>query len=232
MAQARETLGIIGGTGPQGRGLGARWARAGHEILIGSRSLERAEAAAADVRQRAGDGAAAVQGGTNDEVAAGAEVVVVTVPFAAQPKALPALRDAIGSKVVVNCVNPMTFDDVGPQAVRVEAGSAAEECQKLLPDARVVSSFHDVSSRRLLRVDEPLRTHVLMCGDDEEANRVGGRLAARIEGMQAVFCGPLRMSEYIENLTPVILSINRLYGIEAGILIDGVEPGDDPYARG
>lgn len=225
-ADVREVLGILGGTGPQGRGLAARWALAGHRVHIGSRTLEKATAAVDDVRERVGD-EPDVRAGTNADVAEAAEIVVVSMPYAAQEKALPDLADAIGDKVVCNVVNPMQFDAVGPTAVPVEAGSAAEECQQLLPDARVVSAFHDVSSKRLLKVGERIDTHVLICGDDQEANHRVAHLASRIEGMWGVFCGPLRMSEYVENITPLILTINRLYRTEAGLLIDGIDTGPD-----
>ena len=222
----REVLGIIGGTGAQGKGLAARWARAGHEVWIGSRTQEKGEAAAEEIGDRAGEGAV-VHGGTNEAAAEAAEIVVVSVPYDAQQDLLPPLRDVVGDKVTLNVVNPMTFDELGPVAVPVAAGSAAEECQELWPDARVVSAFHDVSSRRLWRVEEPIVTHVLICSDDEEASHRVAHLAARIEGMWGVFCGPLRNSEYIENITPVLLSINRYYGIQAGLLIDGIEPDED-----
>ena len=221
-ADVREVLGILGGTGPQGRGLAARWALAGHEVHIGSRTLEKAETAVEDVRGRIGD-EPDVRAGTNADVAERCEIVVVSLPHTAQARALPDLAEAIGDKVVCNVVNPMEFDELGPTAVRVEAGSAAEECQQLLPDARVVSAFHDVSSKRLLKVDERIDTHVLICGDDQEANHRVAHLASRIDGMWGVFCGPLRMSEYVENITPLILTINKLYGIQAGLLIDGIE---------
>lgn len=224
---ARESLGLLGGTGPQGRGLAARWALAGHRVYVGSRAQERAEAAVEDVASRLeGDteAAARVVPATNDVVAEEAEIVVVALPYGAQQPALPPLAEVIGDKIVLNVVNPMEFDELGPKAVPVEAGSAAEECQLLLPEARVVSGFHDVSSQRLLDVHESIRTHVLLCGDDRDAVHRVEHLAARIEGMWGVYCGPLRNSQYIENLTPVILAINRHYGIEAGVLIDGVEP--------
>lgn len=226
-ADVREVLGIVGGTGPQGRGLAARWARAGHEVHVGSRTQEKAQAAVDDVLERAGD-EVSVTAGTNDQVASIAEIVVVALPHEAQAAALPPLAAACTGKVVCNVVNPMVFDELGPKAVRVDAGSAAEECQQLLPDARVVSGFHDVSSRRLLRVDERIDTHVLICGDDEEAAHRVSHLASRIEGMWGVYCGPLRMSEYVENITPLILTINKLYRIQAGLLIDGIER--DPAA--
>jgi 8-hydroxy-5-deazaflavin:NADPH oxidoreductase len=221
-SDVREVLGIVGGTGPQGRGLAARWAKAGHVVHVGSRTKEKAEAAVEDIRGRVGDGPTVIPG-TNADVAAEAEIVVVAVPYEAQASTLPPLADVCAGKVVCNVVNPMVFDQQGPTAIRVEAGSAAEECQQLLPDARVVSAFHDVSSRRLLRVDERFDTHVLICGDDEEACHRVAHLASRIEGMWGVFCGPLRMSEYVENITPLILMINKLYKIQAGLLIDGVE---------
>jgi NADPH-dependent F420 reductase len=225
-SDVREVLGIVGGTGPQGRGLAARWARAGHVVHVGSRTEEKARAAVEDVLERTGDGVE-VHAGTNDQVARAAEIVVVALPFEAQRAALPPLADACAAKVVCNVVNPMVFDDLGPKAVPVEDGSAAEECQVLLPDARVVSAFHDVSSRRLLRVDEPIDTHVLICGDDQEACHRVAHLANQIEGMWGVYCGPLRMSEYVENITPLILTINRLYRIQAGLLIDGIERDPD-----
>ncbi len=227
-ADIREVLGIVGGTGPQGRGLAARWARAGHEVHIGSRTMEKAQAAVDDVLERTGDDVA-VTAGTNDQVAEVAEIVVVALPFEAQQAALPPLAGACEGKIVCNVVNPMVFDELGPKAVRVEAGSAAEECQELLPGARVVSGFHDVSSRRLLRVDERIDTHVLICGDDEEAAHRVSHMASRIDGMWGVYCGPLRMSEYVENITPLILTINKLYKIQAGLLIDGIER--DPAAQ-
>lgn len=218
----REVLGIVGGTGPQGRGLAARWAKAGHRVHVGSRTLEKAEAAVEDVRGRVGD-EPDVRAGTNRDVAEAAEIVVVALPYTAQARALPDLADACADKVVCNVVNPMEFDELGPKAVPVEAGSAAEECQQLMPDGRVVSGFHDVSSRRLLKVDERIDTHVLICGDDDEACHRVAHLASRIDGMWGVLCGPLRMSEYVENITPLILTINRLYRTQAGLLIDGIE---------
>ncbi len=222
----REVIGIIGGTGPQGRGLALRWALAGHTVHVGSRSAERAATAADDVRRRAGREVTVVAG-TNAEAVDAANVVVVSLPYQAQEPALPPLRERIGDAIVINVVNPMAFDEVGPHAVPVEAGSAAEECQQLLPDARVVSGFHDVSSRRLLRADEPIVTHVLLCGDDRAACHRVSQLASEIEGMWGVYCGPLRNSSYLENITPLLLWINRHYRVQAGLVIDALERDED-----
>ena len=226
-SEVREVLGIIGGTGAQGRGLAARWARAGHTVHIGSRTREKAERKTEEILERIG-GEGDVRAATNAEAAEAAEIVVVAVPYDAQRDLLPPLKDIVGGKVVCNVVNPMVFDEVGPKAVPVEAGSAAEENQELWPEANVVSAFHDVSSVRLWQVDTRIDTHVLVCGDDREAAHRVAHLASRIEGMWGVYCGPLRNSEYIENITPVILFVNRYYKIHAGLLIDGIER--DPEA--
>lgn len=221
----REVLGFVGGTGPQGKGLAARWALAGHEVYLGSRSRERADEAVAEVVELTGPGVM-IHACTNAEAVAAAEIVVVTLPHDAQRDTLPPLRDAAAGKIVLNVVNPMVFDEAGPLAVSVAAGSAAEECKDLWPDTRVVSAFHDVSSRRLMKVATRVETDVLICGDDQEANHRVAHLAARIPGMWGVYCGPLRNSQHIENMTPVLLFVNRYYKTQAGIRIDGIERDD------
>lgn len=228
--ERREVLGILGGTGPQGRGLACRWAGAGHTVWIGSRSRERAAEAVDDVAGRV-TADVDLRSGTNAEAAEAAEIVVVAVPYDAQTTLLPPLREAVGDKVVCNVVNPMEFDELGPRAVPVEDGSAAEECQRLWPEARVVSGFHDVSSRRLLRPGERIDAHVLLCADDADAAHRVAHLAARVEGMWGVYCGPLRNSQHIENITPVILSVNQYYQVQAGLLIDGLTRDLDSVHR-
>lgn len=229
MSDVPTTIAILGGTGPQGRGLAARWARVGHRVLVGSRDRDRAGDVAASIRDRIGGGD--VRGAANEEAAAAAEVVVVAVPYEAQASLLPSIRDAVGAKLVVNVVNPMSFDDVGPKAVAVGAGSAAEECQELLPGARVVSAFHHVPAKRLWDVDEPVGCDVLVCGDDEDGKGRVADLAASVPGMRGVDCGPLRNSQHVENMTPVLLAINRRYGVQAAVRIDGIGRGADDGTR-
>ncbi len=216
-----ETLGVVGGTGPQGRGLVARWARAGHVVYLGSRSREKAERVVSGLRDVIGS-KPVVQAVTNEEAVARAEIVVLTFPYEAQAATLNELREAFDNKIVVNVVNPMTFDEIGPKAVPVPAGSAAEECQQLLPGAHVVSAFNAVPARRLIRVTEPVGCDVPICSDDQDARHSVAHLASRMPGVLGIDCGPLRNSRYIENLTPVLLSINRRYGIHSAIRIDGI----------
>src|SRR3990170_2047570 len=147
-------IAFIGGTGPEGLGLALRLALAGEEIAIGSRSLERAERAAAEISSRAPS--ARVWGAENRDVVEKAGIVFVTVPYAAQRETLASLRDAIGDKTVVDTVVPLRFEKGRAQAVPVAEGSAAEEAQALLPQATVVAAFHNLSAQKLMAGDVPV----------------------------------------------------------------------------
>lgn len=214
-----DILGFLGGTGPQGSGLAVRFAAAGHPVLVGSREEAKGRDAAAELSERAG---MPIAGGRNDDVARTADVVFVVVPYAAQADTVAPLRDALAGKVVVNCVNHMLFDDLGPYAPGVPAGSAAQECAELLPGVAVVSAFHDISARALAKLDQPMDADVLVCGDDQDAKERVIELAGRIPGLRGVDCGPLRMSRAIEDLTPVLVNINRRYKTHASLRIAGL----------
>lgn len=219
MAQAL-TVGFIGGTGPQGRGLGVRLAMAGHRVLIGSRTAERAQQIVTELlEQRPG---LPLEGDANASVCETADLLVVVVPYDAQRATLTSLRDAIGSKIVVSCVNALGFDKRGPYPLAVPDGSAAEECQQLLPEARVVGAWQNVSGVKLGRFDEPVEVDVPVTGDDEDARAAVAPLIEAIDGMRAVDAGPLRLTRPIEELTAVLVSINRRYRIHAGVNIAGL----------
>jgi NADPH-dependent F420 reductase len=216
---AGQILGFLGGTGPQGRGLAARFAVAGRQVLLGSREAARGREVAAEVAAQTGR---PVSGGANDEVARTADVAFVVLPYAAQADTLAPLAEALAGKLVVNCVNHMVFDGDGPYAPGVPAGSAAQECAALLPRSIVVSAFHDISARALARLDTPMDAHVLVCGDDLDAKERVIALAADIPGLRGVDCGPLRMSRSVEDLTPVLLHVNKRYGTHASLKISGL----------
>lgn len=215
------TLGFLGGTGPQGRGLALRLARAGHPVLLGSRDPARANAEAARLADLAPG--AAIEGAGNLDVATRAYIVVVTVPYEAQRSTLDGLAGAIEGKVVVCCVNALAFDG-GPHARRVEAGSAAEECRDLLPGARVVGAFHTVSASTLLDPDADLDEDVPVCGDDADARAEVVALADAIPGLRGVHAGPLRHAGTLEAMTAMLIAVNRHYGAHAGVRITGL-PG-------
>jgi len=209
-------VGVLGGTGPQGRGLALRLSRAGQPVLVGSRDAARAEEAA----QALGTG---VRGLDNAACAAAADLVVVAVPWEGHARLLQPLADALAGKVVVDCVNPVGFDDRGAFALRVEDGSAAEQAARLLPRSRVVGAFHHVSAVLLLDLaHERVDTDVLVVGDDREATDTVQALAGRIPGVRGIYAGRLRNAHQVEALTANLVSVNRRYRGHAGLRVTGL----------
>ena len=213
-----SSIGMIGGTGPEGKGLAARFARAGLEVIIGSRSAERGEEAANDVREAAGGN---VRGGTNAD-AADADIVVITLPYSGQAETLEALRDQIGDKIVVSTVVPMQFAPGKVTMLTLEDGSAAQETQRILPEAKVVGAFQNLAARKLFDVDHKLDGDVIVCSDDKEALRQVIWLAEQIPGLRGVNGGPLASSHYVEGITTLLVHINRNYKTESHVKIVGV----------
>ncbi len=213
-------IAVLGGTGDEGLGLAMRFAAAGHNVVIGSRARERAEAAAEQVRSAA-PGAQA-SGAENAEAASGADIVFVSVPYAAQRPTLEALRETLAGKLVVTVVVPLSFGQGGPQAVVVAEGSAALEAQAILPDSKIASAFHNLSASELQRLDQPVDCDVIVCGVDRQSRQTVLELAAAISGVRGVDGGPLSYSRYVEDLTALLLAVNRRYKTETGIRITGL----------
>ena len=214
-------IGILGGTGDQGRGLARRFALAGHQVIIGSRSPERAAAAAQEI----GHG---VQGQANADAARGASVVIAAVPWEGHGDLLTALAAELAGKIVVDCVNPLGFDQRGAYALSVSEGgpaegSAAQQAAALLPGSRVVAAFHHVSAVLLLDPEvDTIDLDVLVLGDDREATDLVQALAARIPGVRGIYAGRLRNCGQIEALTANLVSINRRYKAHAGLRITDI----------
>jgi NADPH-dependent F420 reductase len=214
-------IAILGGTGDEGLGLAMRFAKAGDEIIIGSRSAERALEAAHTVREAVPFGH--VSGVANDAAAETADIVIVSVPFAAQRDTLTALAPLLAGKVVISVVVPLQFGKGGPHAVRVAEGSAAEEARAILPDSRVASAFHNLSATKLMDVESSLGCDVVVCSDDPEAKQVTVDLVEKMNGARAVDGGGLAYSRYVEDLTALILALNRRYKAHASIKFTGLD---------
>jgi 8-hydroxy-5-deazaflavin:NADPH oxidoreductase len=216
------TVGILGGTGDQGRGLAYRFARAGHRVVIGSRNAERGAESAAEIAALAGI-TGAIVGTGNAEASHLADVVIVAVPWEGHAETVASVRGPLHGKIVVDCVNPLGFDAKGPYALRVPEGSAAEQAESLLPESRVCAAFHHVSAVVLAdpTVDS-VDLDVLVLGDDRDAVSVVIALAGRIDGMRGVYAGRLRNAGQVEALTANIIAINRRYKTHAGLRITAV----------
>jgi NADPH-dependent F420 reductase len=217
-------IAVIGGTGPQGKGLAYRWAKHGHEIVIGSRAAEKAVAVAEEISTRVVDegGSPAVTGAENAEAAAGADVVVLSVPFAGHDRLVASLADALAGKTVLSCVNPLGFDKIGPYGLDVDA-SAAESAAAIVPTATVVGAFHHVSAVSLWSKAEYLdHEDVLVCGDSAEGKEVAMELARSVTSRPGVDAGALRLARQLEPLTAVLISINKNYQVRSGIRVSGL----------
>jgi 8-hydroxy-5-deazaflavin:NADPH oxidoreductase len=215
---ATLTIGILGGTGDQGRGLARRFAAAGNRVIIGSRSADRAAAAASSLGEDL-----SVRGLANEDAAAAADVVIVAVPWEGHGALLASLAGVLAGKVVIDCVNPLGFDSRGAFPLPVEEGSAAQQAAAVLPDSVVVGAFHHVSSVLLLDPEvSAVDLDVLVLGDDRRATGLVQALAARIPGVRGVYAGRLRNCGQVEALTANLVSINRRYKAHAGLRITDV----------
>jgi NADPH-dependent F420 reductase len=214
------TIAILGGTGQEGSGLALRLGKAGHRVIVGSRDAARAATAAAAMNQLLGHDA--IAGATNMAAAGAAEIVMLTVPYAAQRAAVEEVREALRGKILIDTTVPLR----PPKVARVQLppeGSAVAAIQALLgEEVRVVSAFQNVSAHRLRELDHEVECDVLVCGDDVAAREVVIALAADIE-LTAYHAGPLANSAAAEALTSVLISINMRYKSPgAGIRITGV----------
>ncbi|KIF70155.1 oxidoreductase [Streptomyces sp. AcH 505] len=204
-------VGVLGGTGDQGRGLAYRLARAGQKVIIGSRAAERAEAAAAEL----GHG---VEGAANADCATRSDVIIVAVPWDGHAKTLESLKAELAGKLVIDCVNPLGFDKKGAYALTPEEGSAAEQAAALLPDSRVTAAFHHLSAVLLQDPEiELIDTDVMVLGEVRADTDLVQALAARIPGMRGVFAGRLRNAHQVESLVANLISMNRRYKAHAGL---------------
>ncbi|QWC83741.1 NADPH-dependent F420 reductase [Nocardioidaceae bacterium] len=224
-SQTSHHIAVVGGTGPQGRGLAYRFARAGHTVSIGSRQAARAERTAAQVTERltAGPGAGQVTGTSNEDACADADLVVLAVPYEGHDDLVASLP--LAGRIVISCVNPLAFDERGAYGLLVDGGggSAAESAQRLQPGAAVVGAFHHVAAASLWSDAEYLdEEDVLVVGDDAGAKQAGMALAATVTGRPGIDAGALRLARQLEPLTAVLISINSGYGTHSGIRIHGI----------
>jgi 8-hydroxy-5-deazaflavin:NADPH oxidoreductase len=216
------TVAVLGGTGPQGRGLARRWAAAGIPVVIGSRDAGRAAEAAAELADATGGD---LRGLSNGDAAAAGDVVLVSVPYDGHAELLRTLEPVLAGKVVVDCVNPLGFDRQGAYALEVPDGSAAQEAAALLPESTVVAAFHHVSA---VVLNDPevgsVDTDVLVLGEAEhrDATDLVRALADAIPGVRGVYAGRLRNARQVEALTANLIAINRRYKAHAGIRVTDV----------
>lgn len=220
----KHTIGILGGTGAEGRGLALRFARAGLRVLIGSRDFNRAVEAARDAAGRSGG---EVEGRLNPDAAAEAEIVVLTVPLAAQIATLKSVRERLRrGTVLVDATVPLEVSIGGrlTHIVGLWEGSAAEQAARYVPEGvAIVAAFHCLSAELLGAIEEPVDCDVLICGDNEEAKTAVAGLVNLIPGARAVDAGPLEAARMVESLAALLIGLNvRRRAKHAGVRITGL----------
>ena len=214
-------LAFLGGTGPEGRGLAIRLALAGEEVVIGSRDAARASTAAEELLLLAPG--ARITGAANADAAAQADTIFLTFPYEGQRPTLETLGEALNGKIVVNVIAPMEFQrGRGAIALPVDAGSAAEESQLLLPGALVAAAFQNASAEELQEPGLIMEGDVVICSDHKAAKDRVMELTPKIPNLRPVDGGALANAKYVEQITPLLVNINRIYKIHAGIKIVGV----------
>ncbi|MEZ4230946.1 MAG: NADPH-dependent F420 reductase [Polyangiaceae bacterium] len=210
-------IGIVGGTGKEGRGIALRWAKAGHQVAIGSRDAERAAAKASELSTPG----TLLTGTDNATVCREAEVVLLSIPFSGHRETLEALKEALAGKIVIDITVPLK-----PPKVREvnlpESTSAAQQAQAILTDSKLVATLHHVSSVHLSDPEHGIECDVLAVSDHADALETVLGLLQDL-GLRAFNAGPLKNAVALESLTPVLLHLNKVYGGSAGIRISGLK---------
>ena len=212
-------LGFLGGTGPEGRGLALRFALAGEKVFIGSRDNSRGKEAANSFEKFAGEN---ISGGTNSDAVSKSDVIIAAMPYEGQKETLETFKEKLIGKIVITVVAPLSFNKGNISALPVKAGSAALEAQQILPESRVIGAFQNISARDLLIPEKPIDADVIVCGDDQEAKDYVITLANMIEGVRGINGGGLENAGYVEDLTALLLNINKVYKSHSSIRISGV----------
>ncbi len=220
-------IGVIGGTGGQGLGIAVRFVQAGEDVIIGSRTIDKAEAAVGKVKELLGD-VKNVRAAANPDAAKEADVLVLTVPLAAQKDTLLSIKEGARGKPLLDATGPLE-SAIGGSATKcllLPEGSAAERAQEILPDAKVICAFNNISQTWWMVIDEPIDCDCLICGNDKEAKAMVTPLIEKVPGLRVIDCGALERASIIEKITPLLIGLNIRNKCQfAGIRITGLDRG-------
>jgi len=221
-------IAIIGGTGGQGLGIAIRFVQAGEDVIIGSRTMEKAQAAVDKIKDLLEqDDFPNLKAAENSDAASEAELMVLTVPLAAQTSTCKSIKEGAAGKIVIDATGPLE-SAIGGSPTRclyLPEGAAAERSQKVLPDSKLICGFNNISSGALMNFNEPIDCDCLIAGDDQEAKVTVAKLIDKLPGVQTVDCGPLERAQIIEKITPLLIGLNiKKTCKDAGIRITGIDP--------
>ena len=218
-------IAIIGGTGGQGLGIAIRFVQAGEEVIIGSRTMEKAQAAVDKVKDLLGD-VKNLKAAENAAAAEEAELLVLTVPLAAQKSTLISIKEGAKGKTLLDATGPLESAIGGSPITYLDLwdGAAAERSAKILKDANVICAFNNISSAALMNFNEPIDCDCLISGDDADSKIVATELIEKIPGVNVIDCGPLARAKIIEKITPLLIGLNIRNKTQfGGIRITGLD---------
>jgi len=202
-------MAIIGGTGGQGLGIAIRFVQAGEDVIIGSRTIEKAQAAVGKLKGLLGE-VDNIKAAENADAASEAELLVLTVPLAAQKSTLLSIKEGASGKILLDATGPLE-SAIGGSPIEYVAlwdGAAAERSAKILKDANVICAFNNISSAALMNFKEPIDCDCLISGDDANSKAVAAELIEKIPGVNVIDCGPLERAKIIEKITPLLIGLN------------------------
>jgi len=218
-------IAIIGGTGGQGLGIAIRFVQAGEDVIIGSRTVEKAQAAVdkvSDLLDDVGD----LKAAENPDAAAEAEVLVLTVPLAAQKSTLLSIKDEAKGKPLLDATGPLESAIGGSPINYLDLwdGAAAERSAKILKEANIICAFNNISSAALMNFNEPIDCDCLISGDDADSKKIATELIEKIPGVNVIDCGSLERAKIIEKITPLLIGLNIRNKTQfGGIRITGLD---------
>lgn len=220
----RVKVALLGGTAGQGFGLALRFCKAGMDVIIGSRSTERALETAKNIRAALGNNVK-VEGMLNEEAVKVADVVFLTVPLVGLISILKSIANDVNGKVVVSAVVPLEAEIGGAlRPIRLWSGSVAELVAERLKNSKIVAAFHNISADALNDLEKPVECDVVVCSDHEDAKQLVMQLAQKIEGVRAIDGGPLRNSRYVEELTALLIFLDKRYSVKfSGLRFTGIK---------
>ena len=213
-------IGIIGGTGSEGKALAVRLASIGDEVIIGSRDEAKAKAGAENIRSKSSKFKG--KGMSNFKAAQNSELVIITVPYNSQKNILNEIKSELANKIVINTVVPLIFKNSKVFLSSVTDGSAALEAKNILTNSFVIAAFQTISSDQLIDLEVKVTSDVIVCGDDLISKRSVAELINRMNGLRAIDAGSLYNSIYIENLTCLLVNINKVNKVNSAVQITGI----------
>jgi len=220
-------IGIIGGTGGQGLGIAIRFVQAGEDVIIGSRTTEKAQAAVDKIKDLLEEVVPNIKSAENPDAATEADVLVLTVPLTAQRATLISIKEQAAGKILMDATGPLE-SAIGGSPTRclyLPEGAASERAQKILPETTIICAFNNISSGALMNFKEPIDCDCLIAGDDQESKIKAAKLIEKIPGVRVVDCGPLERAQIIEKITPLLIGLNiKKTCKDAGIRITGIDP--------